>query len=79
MFYTRYEELFMSENACGVCSENFLESEHDMMVRARCNARHVFYKDSLVRWVNESALQNANNYPLDREVICEARGRIHMG
>jgi hypothetical protein len=78
-FCTSYEDLLIPGDPCGVCSENFLESEYDVMVRARCNARHLFHKDCLDAWVNESAMDNANKCPLDREVICGARGRIHTG
>lgn len=77
MFCTSYEDHVMPGDPCGVCSEDFLED--DVLVRAKCQARHVFRKYCLGIWVNESAMDNANRCPLDLDIMCEARGRTHLG
>jgi hypothetical protein len=79
VFCTCYTYLIIPEDPCGVCSESFLESEHDMLVRAKCKARHDSHEYCLDTWVNENAIDNANKCPPDPQVICEARGRIHIG
>jgi hypothetical protein len=56
-----------------------LADPHLALVAAQCPTGHVFHGSCLNYWVNESAMDNANMCPHDRERLCDPRPRIHPG
>lgn len=77
-FSTPCQDLCAPEDQCGICYELLVGLEDRALVCARCQARHPFHEECLNEWVNGSAMPNANTCPLDREFLCEGRGKIHM-
>jgi hypothetical protein len=77
-FSTPCEDLCAPEDQCGICHELLVGLGNRALVCARCQAAHPFHQECLQEWVNGSAMPNANTCPLDREVLCEGRGKVHM-
>lgn len=78
-FSTPYPGSINPDETCAICCFEFKETRHKRLVRSKCSAEHVFHEECLDRWVNDSAMENANRCPADREVICRRRGRVHAG
>ena len=64
---------------CVICRKVFLETLEEKRVRAKCSAQHVLHEECLDYWVNGIAMDNGNASPRDREVICRAREKRHVG
>jgi len=65
------------EGSCPICWGDFGERAEPTVVFSKCAALHAFHEECLDWWVNESAMANANKCPVDREILCERRERMH--
>jgi hypothetical protein len=60
---------------CPICCFEFVANEE--LVSAKRTAAHVFHKECLGSWANDTAMESTNRCPLDREVLCVGRDRFH--
>lgn len=67
-----------AEGKCLICLESLSNADLELVV-ARCTTGHLFHGTCLNFWVNGSAMSNSNTCPHDRERLCDARARKHMG
>jgi hypothetical protein len=65
-----------ADTKCPICCYTVQETPGEAWVLARCSGRHAYHEVHLDEWVNGAA-ENANTCPLDREVLCVARERVH--
>lgn len=77
-FSVPYEGPRPTQGMCLICMEE-LDSSALVLVAARCSEGHLFHGCCLDKWVNVSAMDNANLCPHDRERLCDPRPRIHLG
>ena len=80
-FSLPYEGPHPAQGTCSICMDEFTDTGRDRrgLVVARCLTGHLFHSKCLNYWVNDSAMDNANLCPHDRERLCEPRQRTHPG
>ncbi|OAG02863.1 uncharacterized protein CC84DRAFT_1207683 [Paraphaeosphaeria sporulosa] len=77
-FSVAYQGPHPVRGTCLVCMDE-LANPDSPVVAARCSKGHLFHGSCLNKWVNASAMDNANLCPHDRERLCDPRQRIHPG
>ncbi|KAL5408858.1 hypothetical protein PMIN03_006261 [Paraphaeosphaeria minitans] len=77
-FSVPYKGPHPAQDTCLVCMDELANPDLHL-VAARCSKGHLFHGSCLNRWVNASAMDNANLCPHDRERLCDPRPRIHPG
>ncbi|KAJ4356630.1 uncharacterized protein N0V89_004666 [Didymosphaeria variabile] len=77
-FSLPYQGPYPAQGTCLICMNEFADNHRELVV-SRCSTGHLFHGHCLNFWVNDSAMDNANMCPHDRERLCNARPRIHPG
>ncbi|KAF1971086.1 hypothetical protein BU23DRAFT_200094 [Bimuria novae-zelandiae CBS 107.79] len=77
-FSIPYTGPYPVEGKCLICMDELSNFDFGLLV-ARCTNGHVFHNLCLDKWVNCSAMDNANLCPHDRERLCDPRPRMHLG
>jgi hypothetical protein len=78
-FSVPFQESQPLDAVCAFCYDDFTETSDQAIVLARCRAAHPFHGECLDRSVNEGAMANSNRCPIDRDILCVGRSRIHFG
>lgn len=78
VFSRPYEGQQPAQGNCIICMNELGDLSHGLVV-ARCTTGHIFHSHCLNHWVNDSAMENANLCPHDRDLLCDPRPRVHQG